>query len=161
MNWKGVARNAKYLNAFSSIAVSTYEIAECETRDRPPRHIQKIISICILYSIRFWISSRPSRVAIGPMVGEPIPDELVSASTSRNESFCGRADGELCRQRNAISGRAYGGMVGDTSFLEGCIGVRGGFEGSVPGGPILGWRRSPSHPSLSRARDVCCRQPAA
>jgi len=67
---------AQQLNdALYFTAVGT--LSECETRDHPPRHIQKIISICILYSIRFWDFVAASRVAIGPMVGEPIPDQLV------------------------------------------------------------------------------------
>jgi hypothetical protein len=43
----------------------------------PPRHIQKAITLCILYSIDFEQFLRTSGLPIGQAGREPIPDELV------------------------------------------------------------------------------------
>lgn len=52
-------------------------LSEYETLTYPPRHIQKIISICVLYNIGFWDFLRAARLPIDSLDGEPIPDDLV------------------------------------------------------------------------------------
>ncbi len=52
-------------------------LSEYETLAHPPRHVQKIIAICILYGIGFWDFLAASGITEGPIPGEPIPDELI------------------------------------------------------------------------------------
>jgi len=52
-------------------------LSEYETLVHPPRHVQKIIAICILYGIGFWDFLTASGITVGPMAGEPMPDELI------------------------------------------------------------------------------------
>ena len=58
-------------------------LSEYETLTYPPRHIQKIISICILYDIGFWDFLRVSSLPIDSLGGEPIPDDLVWPRAAR------------------------------------------------------------------------------
>jgi len=58
-------------------------LSEYETLTYPPRHIQKIISICILYDIGFWDFLRVSSLPIDSLGGEPIPDDLVWPEAAR------------------------------------------------------------------------------
>jgi len=52
-------------------------LSDYETLAHPPRHVQKIISLCILYSIPFWEFLRAAGLPIESGAGDPIPDELV------------------------------------------------------------------------------------
>lgn len=52
-------------------------LSDYETASVPPRHIQKIISLCTLYGIRFWDFLRASGLQVEPLAGDPMPDELV------------------------------------------------------------------------------------
>jgi hypothetical protein len=60
-------------------------LSEYETLTYPPRHIQKIISICILYDIGFWDFLRTARLPIDSLGGEPIPDELACPQGARSK----------------------------------------------------------------------------
>ena len=57
-------------------------LSEYETLTHPPRHIQKIISICILYNIGFWDFLAASGITVDPKAGEFMPDELVPRAIS-------------------------------------------------------------------------------
>lgn len=52
-------------------------LSDYETSVHAPRHVQKIISLCILYTIPFWEFLRAAGLPIELPVGDPIPDELV------------------------------------------------------------------------------------
>jgi hypothetical protein len=52
-------------------------LSDYETLIAPPRHIQKIITLCILYSIDLWAFLRAGGLSVDHANGEPIPDELV------------------------------------------------------------------------------------
>ncbi|MGB2886272.1 MAG: hypothetical protein WBC04_01115 [Candidatus Acidiferrales bacterium] len=58
-------------------------LSDYETASVPPRHIQKIISLCILYGIRFWDFLRASDLQVEPLAGDPMPDEFVSRLGAR------------------------------------------------------------------------------
>src|SRR5258708_39819825 len=47
-----------------------------ETLSRPPRHVQKIVSLCILYCIGFWDFLRAPGLDTESLGGDPIPDRL-------------------------------------------------------------------------------------
>ena len=57
------------------VAPST--LSDYETLAAPPRHIQKIITLCILYSISFRDFLRASDISIENAGNEPIPEELL------------------------------------------------------------------------------------
>ena len=52
-------------------------LSDYETLTTPPRHIQKIITLCILYSIGFWDFLRAGGLSVDYTSNEPIPDELI------------------------------------------------------------------------------------
>jgi hypothetical protein len=52
-------------------------LSDYETFSAPPRHIQKIITLCILYSIGFWEFLRASGLSLEYAGDEPIPDEFI------------------------------------------------------------------------------------
>jgi hypothetical protein len=62
-------------------------LSEYETLTHPPRHIQKIISICILYNIGFWDFLAASGITVDPKAGEFMPDELVPRAISGADGF--------------------------------------------------------------------------
>jgi hypothetical protein len=49
---------------------------ECETLSLPIHHIQKMISLCILYCIDFWTLLRTSGLLAGPLGLDALPDEM-------------------------------------------------------------------------------------
>jgi len=52
-------------------------LSDYETTDRPPRHLHKAITLCILYAIDFWTFLRAAGIVTGPLGTEPIPDDLM------------------------------------------------------------------------------------
>ncbi len=52
-------------------------LSDYETVDRPPRHLHKIITLCILYGIDFWRFLRAAGIATGLLGTEPILDDLM------------------------------------------------------------------------------------
>jgi transcriptional regulator with XRE-family HTH domain len=51
-------------------------LSDYETSDLPPRRIQKIITLCILYSIGFWQFLKAARLSLNELGNEAIPDGL-------------------------------------------------------------------------------------
>jgi hypothetical protein len=63
-------------------------LSDYETLAAPPRHIQKIITLCILYCIDFQEFLRASGLPLGQAGREPIPDELLPRQApSRNQDL--------------------------------------------------------------------------
>jgi hypothetical protein len=52
-------------------------LSDYETLSAPPRHIQKILTLCILYTIPFWDFLRASGLSLDERKLEPIPEEFV------------------------------------------------------------------------------------
>ena len=52
-------------------------LSDYETRSAPPRHIQKIITLCVVYCIGFREFARACGVPVDQDGHEPIADELV------------------------------------------------------------------------------------
>jgi hypothetical protein len=57
-------------------------LSDYETSDLPPRRIQKIITLCILYSIDFWQFLKATRLQLGKLGNEAIPDGLAPVTQS-------------------------------------------------------------------------------
>lgn len=53
-------------------------LSDYETADTPPRHLQKVITLCILYAIDFWEFLRAAGITTDPLGTAPIPDDLIS-----------------------------------------------------------------------------------
>jgi hypothetical protein len=60
---------------------ATGTLSDYEAASSPPRHVQKIISLCVLYSIGFWDFLRAAGLPAESAGVEPIPDELVPRPT--------------------------------------------------------------------------------
>ena len=52
-------------------------LSDYETLLTPPRRVQKIMSVCILYAIGFWDLLRAAGLEVDQLGAEPIPDGLV------------------------------------------------------------------------------------
>jgi hypothetical protein len=62
-------------------------LSDYETLSAPPRHIQKIIALCILYCVDFQEFLRACGLPLAQEGHDPIPDELVPRKTP-NRSLC-------------------------------------------------------------------------
>jgi transcriptional regulator with XRE-family HTH domain len=81
-------------------------LSDYETSDSPPRRIQKIFTLCILYSIGFWEFLKAARLQLHNLGHEAIPDGL-AASTQSSETlgsakFGCEEDGEVSFFRNLL-----------------------------------------------------------
>jgi len=89
----------QYSAAFGSL--SDYEAV-----DTPPRHVQKVLSLCILYSISFWDFLQTAKLAIDKLGTEPMPEELAahssSASISGERSIVGQSPNESGMQNDLV-----------------------------------------------------------
>jgi hypothetical protein len=54
----------------------------------PPRHIQKVISLCILYCIDFWTFLRAGGLPLDALGNDPLPDEMIGrVGSARNQTL--------------------------------------------------------------------------
>jgi hypothetical protein len=61
-------------------------LSDYENVSSPLRHVQKIISLCILYCIDFWSFLRAAGVPVDFLGNDPIPDHLVPRASYPNKS---------------------------------------------------------------------------
>jgi hypothetical protein len=61
-------------------------LSDYENVSSPLRHVQKIISLCILYCIDFWSFLRAAGVPVDFLGNDPIPDHLVPRTSYPNKS---------------------------------------------------------------------------
>jgi hypothetical protein len=54
-----------------------------ERLDTPPRHIHKIVSLCIIYGISFWDFLRSAGMNLEQLGQEPVPEDLLAQVPSR------------------------------------------------------------------------------
>ena len=52
-------------------------LSDYENLSSPPRHIQKIISLCVLYCIDFWTFLRAGGLPLDALGNDPLPDEMI------------------------------------------------------------------------------------
>lgn len=60
-------------------------LSDYETLSAPPRRVQKILTLCVLYAISFWDFLRSSGLSLNESGVEPIPDELVPREPPREK----------------------------------------------------------------------------
>jgi hypothetical protein len=61
-------------------------LSDYENVSSPLRHLQKIISLCILYCIDFWSFLRAAGIPVEFLGNDPVPDPLVPRVSSPNQS---------------------------------------------------------------------------
>lgn len=74
-------------------------LSDYETLAHPPRHVQKIVSLCILYSIPFWRFLRAAGLQVESAAGDPVPDDLVPRSAPQTDRFPNRPEMEKAREQ--------------------------------------------------------------
>lgn len=73
----GSSRLIANLVADDSYFAAPSTLSDYETLAAPPRHIQKVITLCVLYSIDFWEFLRASGLPIDQQGRDAMPDEIV------------------------------------------------------------------------------------
>jgi hypothetical protein len=63
-------------------------LSDYEGFSSPPRHIQKVISLCTLYCIDFWTFLLAARLPLRTLGNDPMPDEMIGRVGSlRTQTF--------------------------------------------------------------------------
>jgi hypothetical protein len=63
-------------------------LSDYEGLSSPPRHIQKIISLCILYCIDFWTFLRAGGLPLDALGNDPLPDKMIGRVGSPRNQTC-------------------------------------------------------------------------
>lgn len=74
--------------------ISRSSLSEYETTDTVPRHIHKILSLCILYCMDFWHYLRAARLSLDKAGKDPIPLEAPQWS-DKNDAFLSAQPGSI------------------------------------------------------------------
>jgi hypothetical protein len=82
-------------------------LSDYETADTPPRHIYKVITLCILYSIDFWQFLRTAGLAINKLGVEAIPDDLEPRPQFAGSSRTGHQEAEVQRKGTFLGTLIY------------------------------------------------------
>jgi hypothetical protein len=62
-------------------------LSDYECLSSPPRHIQKIISLCSIYCVDFWSFLRAGGLPLDSLGNDPLPDEMIGRTGSaRNQT---------------------------------------------------------------------------
>jgi len=77
-------------------------LSDYETLDAPPRHIQKILTICILYGIGFYEFLRTCGLPIDRAGRDPIPDHLMPRKPPHRNSGLPRAQTQSGQEPNGF-----------------------------------------------------------
>ena len=82
-------------------------LSDYETLLAPPRHVQKIITLCIVYSIGFWNFLHASNLSLESAGNEPIPEEFLPRQIPHRGNESDIADAEVvstARQTGFLDG---------------------------------------------------------
>lgn len=77
-------------------------LSDYEALDTPPRHIQKILTICILYGIGFDVFLRACGLPLDRAGHDPMPDQLVQRRTPNRNGALQPAKDESSHQPNGF-----------------------------------------------------------
>lgn len=77
-------------------------LSDYEALDTPPRHIQKILTICILYGIEFYEFLRGYGLPLDHAGGDPIPDELMPQRPPSRNVGSARVKTQSRQERNGF-----------------------------------------------------------
>jgi hypothetical protein len=127
-------------------------LSDYETLDHPPRHVQKIISLCILYTIPFWGFLRAAGVPIESAAGDPIPDELVPRPVPETRHLLSSAQMEVGGEQSGFLQTVIEQWTEVPLFLSHSLAVVSGLKNlSMSDVFWVGGDPNPIHPYLVNA----------
>jgi hypothetical protein len=135
-------------------AVAT--LSEYETLTDPPRHVQKIIAVCILYNIVFWDFLTASGITVEPKEGDFVPDELIprmipGAGLSSNEA----APAQVVDEKPGFAASVVAEWLDIPVFAKEAFALMAGLKDlSMSDTFWVGGDRNPIHPYLVHATFV-------
>jgi len=128
-------------------------LSDYETLSAPPRHIQKLMSLCVLYSIDFWEFLRSSGMPLDQAGGEPIPDEIVPRpAPDPSHSHGVWAGEETLEEPTGLLGSLLEQWQEVPLFLRHALNELTGLKNfSLSDVFWVGGEETPHHPSLTHA----------
>jgi hypothetical protein len=131
-------------------------LSDYETLSAPPRHIQKIITLCILYGVNFAGFLRAAGLPLDRAGREPIPDELLSRQAcSGNHGLHVAREKEGFQKPSGFLGTLVQQWEEVPLFLRHALNEITGLKSfSLSDVFWVGGDRAPSHPLLSNAKFV-------
>jgi transcriptional regulator with XRE-family HTH domain len=132
-------------------------LSDYETLSAPPRHVQKILTLCILYAISFWDFLRSSGLSLNESGVEPIPDELIPREVPPEKPRAVTTNrGEFSReQQSALLGKLHRRWQEIPLFLRKSLsGLTGIAKFSLSDVYWVGADANPLHPFLESAEFV-------
>ena len=129
-------------------------LSDYETLSAPPRHIQKIITLCVLYCTAFREFLRASGLPLDYEGRDPIPDELVPRQSPKQSH--GRVPSEEeSRQRHGLLDSLMKQWEESPLFLRHSLNELTGLKNfSLSDVFWVGGDKTPSHPLLINATFV-------
>ncbi len=130
-------------------------LSEYETLAHPPRHVQKIISICILYNIRFGDFLTASGITVDLRAGDSMPDELIPRVISGADRLVDDSVAERGAERAGFLATIVAEWSDIPLFAKDALAFLAGLKDlSLSDVFWVGGDRSPIHPYLVRAAFV-------
>jgi len=131
-------------------------LSDYETLSAPPRHIQKIITLCIVYCIDFPEFLRACGLPLDQDGHDPIPDELVPRQVpTRNQGLNVASEKESPLERNGFLGFLTKQWEEVPLFLRHSLNEITGLKNfSLSDVFWVGGDQAPSHPLLINATFV-------
>ncbi|HXN54242.1 MAG TPA: hypothetical protein VN943_20100 [Candidatus Acidoferrum sp.] len=129
-------------------------LSEYETLVHAPRHVQKILSTCILYNIRFWDFLAASGITVEPTAGDFMADELVPRLIPGADRFVTGAEAEPgTEEKSRFLARIVAEWSDIPLFAKDSFGLVGGLK-DLSDVFWVGGDRNPIHPYLVYAAFV-------
>ncbi len=148
---RGIAETLSDEMSFTAVGT----LSEYETFTHPPRHVQKIISICILYNIRFWDFLSASGMSVDPRAGDFIPDELIPRAIPGTDPSVDDAVPEHAEERPGFLATVAAEWSDIPLFAKDALAFVAGLKDlSLSDAFWVGGDRNPIHPYLARATFV-------
>jgi hypothetical protein len=130
-------------------------LSEYETLAYLPRHVQKIISICILYNIRFWELLTASGIRVDPRAGHFMPNELIPRGIYDTDASVDDALPEHTEDGHGFLARLVAEWSDIPLFAKDAFAFAAGLKDlSLSDVFWVGGDRSPIHPYLVHATFV-------
>jgi hypothetical protein len=131
-------------------------LSDYETLSVPPRHIQKIVSLCILYCIDFQVFLRACGLPLDQDGHDPIPDQFVPRHVpSRNQGLHVASERESLQEPSGFLGSLTKQWEEVPFFLRHSLNELTGLKNfSLSDLFWVGGDQSPSHPLLINATFV-------
>jgi hypothetical protein len=145
----GMLSDKRYFSAASTLS-------DFETLLEPPRHIQRIISLCVLYCIDFWQFLRVSGLTLDQAGREPIPDQLVGREVpGRGNDLPMAGKQEDLQGQDGFLGSLLNRWEEIPLFLSGSLSELTGIKNfSLSDIFWVGGEKTPLHPWLTNATFV-------